>query len=629
MIKRPSDTPDNNSFLKALFAKDDLRFLKAIYWLFLDRKIDAEGRRSYLRDLREGIGRSAVLTAISGSQEAREKARAVPVVLSRIIARGTNPFILGELARLEDQAFIKLAYRTILRREVDDDGIALYSALLLDGRSRDAILRDLRTSPEGRRVAADLPEIDRAIARSRLARIPVLGRFARKSPFTSERVSMREALHRIESSFTEFRSLPLGQRLAENHVLEDTSVERLDVTTLAEMPSATGESRKVTGNVAISAQAWGGQLPIRRILLLKLDHIGDFFVSVRAMVMLRDAWPDAHITLVCGPWNVQLAKQMNIFDDIRTYSFFTAKTGEEEFDWDAKDWAARCDGIRDLDLGAFDLAVDLRHDADTRPILTRIETRLRAGFASPGGPLPSTPPLDLFILEIPSDLRDQMPAEARLVSLVSTIVETLSPPSEHPIRRLIRPGVLKPFEDRPYVIFAPGAGSPNRTWPAENFVALMRKTLESWQVGLVLIGSNGEREVNAGIAQHFNEEDCVDLTGGALADLAALIDSAGMFVGNDTGSGHLSALLGTPTLCIYAGVSDPRVWQPVGPHVSIVHSQTPCSYCHINLRKDCRYDLRCLSEIAVEMAWSELDRLRKNSPARMTLAKSVREGALA
>ncbi|AYJ87115.1 glycosyltransferase family 9 protein [Sphingomonas paeninsulae] len=628
MTNRLSDAPANNIFLKALFAKDDLRFLQAVYWLFLDREIDAEGRSSYLRDLREGSGRSAVLAIISGSHEALEKARSVPLVLIDIIARGTNPFILEELSRLEDQAFVRLAYRTILARDVDQEGLDLYSVLLRTGRSRDAVLRDLRTSREGRHVKLDLPEIDGAIARSWLMRVPLLRRFARKSLTTSESRSVRDALHRIEGSLAEFRKLPLGKKLTESLVLEDASLERLNVTALAEMPAATGESRKVTGNVAVSAQAWAGQLPIRRILLLKLDHIGDFFVSVRAMVMLRDAWPDAFITLVCGPWNVQLAKQLNIFDEIRAYSFFTAKTGEEEFDWDAKDWAARCDGIRALDLGAFDLAVDLRHDVDTRPILTRIETKLRAGFASTGGRLPSTPPLDLFIIEVPADLRDQMHAEARLIALASMVVETLSPPTEHPIRRLIRPGVIKPFEDRPYVIFAPGAGSPNRAWPAENFAALMRKTLDTWQAGLVLIGSNSEREVNAGIAQHFSEKDCADLTGGALADLAALIDTASVFVGNDTGSGHLSALLGTPTLCIYAGVSDPRVWQPVGPYVSIVHSQTPCSYCHINLRKDCRYELRCLSEIGVEMAWVELERLRTKSSARITLAKSMHKGVL-
>ena len=63
-------------------------------------------------------------------------------------------------------------------------------------------------------------------------------------------------------------------------------------------------------------------LPERpRILLLKLDHIGDLVLAMRAMLRIRKAWPDAHITLVCGPWNVALARQLGLFDRIIAYRF--------------------------------------------------------------------------------------------------------------------------------------------------------------------------------------------------------------------------------------------------------------------------------------------------------------------
>ncbi len=67
-------------------------------------------------------------------------------------------------------------------------------------------------------------------------------------------------------------------------------------------------------------------LPERpRILLLKLDHIGDMVLAMRAMLQIRKAWPDAHITLVCGPWNVALARQLGLFDRIVAYRFFFPK----------------------------------------------------------------------------------------------------------------------------------------------------------------------------------------------------------------------------------------------------------------------------------------------------------------
>ena len=40
-----------------------------------------------------------------------------------------------------------------------------------------------------------------------------------------------------------------------------------------------------------------------RILILKLDHIGDFIVGMPAIAHIRTAFPDAALTLVCASWN--------------------------------------------------------------------------------------------------------------------------------------------------------------------------------------------------------------------------------------------------------------------------------------------------------------------------------------
>lgn len=624
MITQTRAKNNNDSLLRHLFASDDGRFLEAVYHIFLGRKVDIDGKQSYLRKLRSGYGRISVLLEVASSGEAQDKGRAVPAVLKGLLESQSHPYILGEFDRLEDGAFIRLAYRTILAREPDEQGMLTYLKALQAGHRRSRVLRRLRQSEECRRAGFDLPEIDRFIARDRLRNIPVL----RSLMPTNERAKINQSLQRIESSLLEFRNSSLGMRLyvqSADEGAKNTSNWLTDAKW--EQVNALEPSKIVTGNVAIPAKAVAGEFDIKRILILKLDHIGDFFVSVRPMVMLREAWPDAHITLVCGPWNVSLAQRLNIFDEIRSYHFFNAKTGDEKFDWEAKDWAARCDGIKDLDLGQFDLAVDLRHDADTRPILTRVDTRLRAGFASPGGSLPSTPPLDLFLLEIPADFRDQLHAETRLVALASLVIEALIPPKSHPVHRLMGNGEMDftNVPDRPYFVVAPGAGSPNRTWPFQNFVALINRAIEEWNICCVLIGPPSEKEVNADIAQQLDRDVCIDLTGGALTDLPALVQGAVVFIGNDTGGGHLAALAGTPTLSVYAGVSDPRVWQPVGDKVSIVHSQTPCSYCHLNLRKDCRYELRCLTEITVDLAWEALRNLylKHHSKAMRSVSSEV------
>ena len=59
-----------------------------------------------------------------------------------------------------------------------------------------------------------------------------------------------------------------------------------------------------------------------RILLLKLDHIGDFVMTLDAFRLIRDTWPRADITLVCGPWNKSIAERSGLFDTVVSCNFY-------------------------------------------------------------------------------------------------------------------------------------------------------------------------------------------------------------------------------------------------------------------------------------------------------------------
>jgi hypothetical protein len=54
-----------------------------------------------------------------------------------------------------------------------------------------------------------------------------------------------------------------------------------------------------------------------------------------------------------------------------------------------------------------------------------------------------------------------------------------------------------------------------------------------------------------------------------LSRLAALLVECSGYVGNDSGVSHLAAALGVPTAAVF-GPTDPAVWAPVGPKVSVV-----------------------------------------------------------
>ena len=139
--------------------------------------------------------------------------------------------------------------------------------------------------------------------------------------------------------------------------------------------------------VELSSEDSGAQLVVRdfhldrpscrRILVLKLDHRGDFLIGLPALEKLRATFADDHITLVCGSWNAATARDLAVADEIRTYNYFP----ENSQNWNGEE-VESLDRFREVCSDRFDIAIDLRVDEDTRPLLHHVDAALRCGIGS-------------------------------------------------------------------------------------------------------------------------------------------------------------------------------------------------------------------------------------------------------
>lgn len=127
---------------------------------------------------------------------------------------------------------------------------------------------------------------------------------------------------------------------------------------------------------------------VERILLLKLDHLGDFLMAVPALRAVRAHFPAAHITLVVGEWNIGLARRIGIADELLTFDALPRNA--EEVRADAAGKAAQFDA---LIIGRYDLAIDLRSFGDTRILLRNVDATHKAGIGHRG----AYPFLDIFL----------------------------------------------------------------------------------------------------------------------------------------------------------------------------------------------------------------------------------------
>jgi ADP-heptose:LPS heptosyltransferase len=109
----------------------------------------------------------------------------------------------------------------------------------------------------------------------------------------------------------------------------------------------------------------------------------------------------------------------------------------------------------------------------------------------------------------------------------------------------------------------PGAHWPPKIWPARRFVELVAELRAEFD-GIVLLGDHADAAAAGEIAAAA-PLPCTNLCGRtSLLEAAAALGRCAMFVGNDSGLGHLAAAAGTPTLTLF-GPGNPARYRPWGP----------------------------------------------------------------
>lgn len=122
------------------------------------------------------------------------------------------------------------------------------------------------------------------------------------------------------------------------------------------------------------------------------------------------------------------------------------------------------------------------------------------------------------------------------------------------------------------VLLHVGAGSPLKRWPLDRFLALNRELRDHAHLCGLLAGEvEAERFSPAELAR-FRDHGGVVCE--SLAELAGQLRTARLVVCGDSGPGHLAAQLGVPTLSLF-GPTDPQVWAPIGPRVSVLAPPLP------------------------------------------------------
>jgi heptosyltransferase III len=116
----------------------------------------------------------------------------------------------------------------------------------------------------------------------------------------------------------------------------------------------------------------------------------------------------------------------------------------------------------------------------------------------------------------------------------------------------------------------PGSGSPRKNWPAENWAALVQWLSQTIpDARLVLVGGEADAAQLAAVTAVPRGVRIVQAHNLPLPQLAAILQRCRLFLGHDSGISHIAAAVGAPCVLLF-GPTDPAVWAPANPNVRVV-----------------------------------------------------------
>jgi ADP-heptose:LPS heptosyltransferase len=267
-----------------------------------------------------------------------------------------------------------------------------------------------------------------------------------------------------------------------------------------------------------------------RFLLVSLSNIGDAIMTTPVLQALHAFEPAAIVDVV---------------GDRRSSEIFSGCPFLGRIIHKEKQRALRglVSLLGELRSVRYDLAVDLR--TDFLPILIRARRRFFRWQGHASGPHAVQQHLGV-IARLPLKLEEFCP------------ILWLSP-----ARNEFASNMLGGFAGRRLLALGPGANWPPKIWPAQNFIELLESVRGEFDAAVLLGGAADQS--HAGAIAAAAPLPCLDLTGKTgLLEAAAVLAQAQIFVGNDSGLGHIAAAVQTPTVTLF-GVGDPARYHPWGP----------------------------------------------------------------
>jgi lipopolysaccharide heptosyltransferase II len=339
----------------------------------------------------------------------------------------------------------------------------------------------------------------------------------------------------------------------------------------------------------------------RRILIVRVDLIGDLVMSLPAIRVLKRAYPEAEIDLLAVPSSAKVVASEADITQIIAYDPNIWRRPKALLSW--RNWRELFALWRRLHARHYDIAINLFGEwASVLTILSGAPRRL--GFSHENYPGFLTDSVTGRHWDS-NDTQHEVDYGLTLASAAGATVTledriphlAVNPDAVQQVEHLLQDEGVQ--TNRPLV--ACHVSSNNgyaKRWPVPYWATLIDRLIREDGIQVVLTGAPDDMPLITEVIRRMHERP-INIAGKTnLTQLAALYKRANLLITGDSGPMHIAAAVGTPLLAIH-GPTNPALSGPVSPTATVLRSAIWCSPCY-NAKgpADCRFHTtQCMKDI--------------------------------
>ena len=357
----------------------------------------------------------------------------------------------------------------------------------------------------------------------------------------------------------------------------------------------------------------------RRILVIRLDLIGDLVLSMTVVRALKRTYPDAEIDLLALPSSAQIVKDDPDLSNIITYDPNVWRRPKALIQ--GRNWRDAVSVVRRLRARRYDIAVSVFGNWAAM-LAVASGARRRVGFGRESYPG--------FMTDSVAGRHWQQGERLHEVDYCLKLARAAGvavTPDDRIPRLFVAASVRDELDellhklgigkDKPLIACHVSSNNgQSKRWPVPYWATLIDRLICERGAQVVLTGAPGDLPLIERVTSRM-EQKAFNMAGKtSLAQLAALLQRADVLITGDSGPMHIAGAVGTPLIAIH-GPTDPAQSGPVSPSATILKSGIWCSPCY-NAKgpADCRfYTTQCMKNILPAQVFETLEeKLREKYP---------------